>query len=49
MGAPVRLFALTSNSYAVDPGGKRFLVLVETSPASQSVKMTLNWSGTRDK
>jgi len=42
VGNPTELFTLPSASYAVHPDGKRFLVLVPTTPASSSVRITLN-------
>jgi Tol biopolymer transport system component len=42
VGAASPLFTLPSNSYAVHPDGQRFLVLVPTTPASSTVRITLN-------
>ena len=42
VGTASALFALPSADYAVHPDGQRFLVLVPTTPASSSVRITLS-------
>lgn len=42
VGNASALFTLPSARYAVHPDGERFLVLVPTTPASSTVRMTLN-------
>jgi hypothetical protein len=42
VGNASALFTLPSDSYAVHPDGQRFLVLVPTTPASSTVRITLN-------
>jgi hypothetical protein len=42
VGNATALFTLPSAKYAVHPDGQRFLVLVPTTPASSTVRITLN-------
>ena len=42
VGATTTLFTLPSEHYAVHPDGQRVVVLVPTTPASSTVRITLN-------